>query len=179
MLIFSNFTKVTVTLASEKFKTWGRLNHRSPLLSMPPAKTHILRPFTVRLRGVRPQPKRRIFVVTSSIRAASSRTRRKPWPRFPRRRWDPRRAPHRHVKDGRGRRETSLSIVALHARRAHRPGEEGRWMLAGSMGKVVGLEKLAGFLRPTMPEKGEGRATNGGRGLALSWGRSRPRLLLR
>uniref|UniRef100_A0A0E0MYM1 cysteine dioxygenase n=1 Tax=Oryza rufipogon TaxID=4529 RepID=A0A0E0MYM1_ORYRU len=89
------------------------------------------------------------------------------------------RAPHRHVKDGRGRRETSLSIVALHARRARRPGEEGRWMLAGSMGKVVGLEKLAGFLRPTMPEKGEGRATDGGRGPALSWGRSRPRLLLR
>uniref|UniRef100_A0A0D3EQN0 cysteine dioxygenase n=1 Tax=Oryza barthii TaxID=65489 RepID=A0A0D3EQN0_9ORYZ len=78
------------------------------------------------------------------------------------------RAPHRHVKDGRGRRETSLSIVVLHARRARRPGEEGRWMLAGSMGKVVGLEKLAGFLRPTMPEKGEGRATDGGRGPALS-----------
>lgn len=90
MLIFSNFAKVTVSLASEKFKTWGRLNHRSPLLSMPPAKTHILRPFTVRLRGVRPQPKRRIFVVTSSVRAASSRTRRKPLPRVPRRRWDPR-----------------------------------------------------------------------------------------
>lgn len=84
MLIFSNFAKVTVSLASEKFKTWGRLNHRSPLLSMPPAKTHILRP------GVRPQPKRRIFVVTSSVCAASSRTRRKPWPRVPRRRWDPR-----------------------------------------------------------------------------------------
>lgn len=129
-------------------------------------------------------PRKRIFDDTSSIRATTSGPRSQFELRVPRqvcRRQGPYSC---SALSWRGRRETTLDHLCAPRRReavaVGPPGEEGCRTLVGSMGKAMGLENLAGFLHPTLSERGgagEGRGESHRRGERTSRhgaGRSAP-----
>lgn len=116
-------------------------------------------------------PRKRIFDDMSLIRATTSGPQSQFELRVPRQVCR-RQGPHScSVLSWRGRRETTLDHLCAPRRReavaVGPPGEEGCRTLVGSMGKAMGLEKLAGFLHPTLSERGgagEGRGESHRRG---------------